>query len=124
MLLTGLRVSELSRLRLVDIVLPHRTQAPAFVIGSVRVIGRGSHSRTVTLNAKACEALTDYLAEREKTDSRALLLTKFGDKESTKKSGVSHQARCYPAWTAGRSSLGSVARRCAVTGEFSTRVYL
>ncbi len=74
---TGLRVLELARLRRVDIVLPHRTQDPV-AVGTVRVIGRGSHSRTVTLNTRACDALSDYLAEREETGSPALFLTKFG----------------------------------------------
>jgi len=75
---TGLRVSEIARLRLVDVVLPHRIQNPAIAVGSVRVIGRGSHGCTVTLNGKACEALTDYLAERGETGPPALFLTKFG----------------------------------------------
>jgi integrase/recombinase XerD len=44
----------------------------------VRVAGRGAKSRTVTLNLRACEALTAYLAEREETGSPALFLTKFG----------------------------------------------
>jgi site-specific recombinase XerD len=78
LLQTGLRVSELARLRLVDVVLPHRTDDPTLAVGSVRVIGRGSHSRTVTLNTKACDALADYLAEREETGSPSLFLTRFG----------------------------------------------
>ena len=76
---TGLRVLEIARLRLVDVVLPHRTADAAVAVGSVRVIGRGSHSRTVTLNTRACEALSDYLSEREETGSPALFLTKFGN---------------------------------------------
>jgi integrase/recombinase XerD len=75
---TGLRVLEIARLRRVDIVLRHRTHGPALLVGSVRVIGRGSHSRVVTLNAKACDALADYLAEREETGSPSLFLTRFG----------------------------------------------
>jgi integrase/recombinase XerD len=75
---TGLRVLEIARLRRADVVLPHRTDDPARAVGSVRVVGRGSHSRTVTLNARACSALSDYLVEREETDSPALFLTKFG----------------------------------------------
>ncbi len=76
---TGLRVSKIAGLKLIDVVLPYRTQDPAIAVGSVRVIGRGSHSRTVTLNAKTCNALADYLAEREETGSPALFLTKFGN---------------------------------------------
>ncbi len=76
---TGLRLTEIAKLRLVDIVLPHRTQDPALAVGNVRVVGRGSHSRTVTLNVRACAALSDYLRERDETGSPALFLTKFGD---------------------------------------------
>ena len=75
---TGLRVLEIARLRIVDVVLPHRTPDAAVAIGSVRVVGRGSHSRTVTLNTKACESLSDYLSERDESGSPALFLTKFG----------------------------------------------
>lgn len=75
---TGLRLMEIARLRMDDVVLPHRTQGPAVAVGSVRVIGRGSHSRTVTLNSKACEAMSDYLGQREETGSPSLFLTKFG----------------------------------------------
>jgi site-specific recombinase XerD len=75
---TGLRVLEIARLRRVDVVLPHRTHDPSLAVGSVRVVGRGSHSRTVTLNTRACEALSAYLMERDETGSPALFLTKFG----------------------------------------------
>lgn len=72
---TGLRLSEIARLKTTDIVLP-----PPFTdiaIGHVRVVGRGTHGRTVTLNARACAALRAYFAEREPSDSPALFLTKF-----------------------------------------------
>jgi site-specific recombinase XerD len=75
---TGIRLLEIAHLRLVDVVLPHQTLDAAVAVGSMRIVGRGSHSRTVTLNARACEALASYLAEREKTDSPSLFLTKFG----------------------------------------------
>ncbi len=75
---TGLRVLEIAKLRRVDVVLPHRTHDPSRAVGSVRVVGRGSHSRVVTLNARACEALSAYLMERDETGSPALFLTKFG----------------------------------------------
>jgi site-specific recombinase XerD len=75
---TGIRLLEIAHLRLVDIVLPHRTSDAALAVGSMRIIGRGSHSRVVTLNTRACDALATCLAEREETDSPALFLTKFG----------------------------------------------
>ncbi len=74
----GLRVLEIAKLRRVDVVLPHRTHDPSLAVGSVRVVGRGSHSRVVTLNARACEALSAYLMERDETGSPALFLTRFG----------------------------------------------
>ena len=74
---TGLRLSEIVRLRTVDIALPHRADDPS-TVGSVRVLGRGSRSRTVTLNVRACAAVGAYLAEREEAGSPALFLTRFG----------------------------------------------
>jgi site-specific recombinase XerD len=75
---TGIRLLEIAHLRLVDVVLPDRIPDTAVAVGSMRIVGRGSHSRTVTLNTRAREALANYLAEREETDSPALFLTKFG----------------------------------------------
>ncbi len=49
----------------------------AIAVGHVRVIGRGSHGRTVTLNVRACTALRAYVAARAPSDSPALFLTKF-----------------------------------------------
>ena len=75
---TGIRLLEIARSA------PGRRRAPPpdpgrpVAVGSMRIVGRGSHSRTVTLNTRACEALSDYLIEREGTDSPALFLTKFG----------------------------------------------
>jgi len=72
---TGLRLGEIARLRVADIVLPPPSAETA--VGQVRVAGRGSRSRTVTLNARACAALADYLAGREPSASPSLFLTKF-----------------------------------------------
>jgi len=72
---TGLRLSEIARLRVADIVLPPPSTETA--IGHVRIAGRARRGRTVTLNARACAALRAYLAEREPSASPALFLTKF-----------------------------------------------
>ncbi len=72
---TGLRLSEIARLKTTDIVLPPPSTDTA--VGHVRVAGRTGRGRTVTLNARACASLRDYLAEREPFDSPALFLTKF-----------------------------------------------
>ncbi len=74
---TGLRLSEIARLKATDIVLPPPSSADT-AVGHVRIAGRASRGRTVTFNARACAALRAYLVERDETDSPALFLTKFG----------------------------------------------
>ena len=63
---------------LVCVTLPAVNSRLTLPIGHVRVAGRGAKSRVVTLNLRACEALTAYLAVREETGFPALFLTKFG----------------------------------------------
>jgi site-specific recombinase XerD len=75
---TGLRLSEIARLTMNDVALPPVTPRFSLPVGHVRIAGRGAHRRTVTLNIRACEALSGYLAQREETGSPALFLTKFG----------------------------------------------
>lgn len=72
---TGLRLSEIARLKVADIVLPPLSADTA--LGRVRVAGRVGRGRTVTLNSRACAALRAYLGERARSDSPALFLTKF-----------------------------------------------
>jgi site-specific recombinase XerD len=72
---TGLRLTEITHLRVADVALP--PPSTATTLGHVRVVGRGTPGRTVTLNARACAALRTYLAARESSDSPALFLTKF-----------------------------------------------
>jgi site-specific recombinase XerD len=76
---TGLRLSEIARLTTNDVILPAINPRFSLPVGHVRIAGRGTHSRTVTLNIRACEALSSYLAERAETGSPALFLTKFGN---------------------------------------------
>lgn len=59
---TGLRLLEISHLRLGDVELPARRQA-ANRTGSVRV-WHGRRHRLVTLNSRACEGLRGYLLVR------------------------------------------------------------
>jgi site-specific recombinase XerD len=75
---TGLRLSEIARLTTNDVILPAVDPRFSLPVGHVRIAGRGAHSRTVTLNIRACEALSGYLAEREETGSPAFFLTRFG----------------------------------------------
>jgi integrase/recombinase XerD len=60
LLQTGMRLSEVSRLHVGDVELPRQR---AETVGSVR-IWRGRRHRLVTLNSKACEALSGYLLVR------------------------------------------------------------
>lgn len=64
---TGLRLSEVANLKLIDLLLP---QKPDEQIGSVTVTGKGSKKRVVSLNWKACQAIDAYLGQRPcaKTD--------------------------------------------------------
>jgi site-specific recombinase XerD len=62
LLQTGLGLSEVARLRLTDIELPHRKEA-AESVGSARV-WHGRQHRMVTLNSKVCKALRGYLLVR------------------------------------------------------------
>ena len=55
-----MRLSELARLRLTDVVL----RAGQETTGRAHIRGRGRRDRLVRLNWKACEALTAYLAVR------------------------------------------------------------
>lgn len=84
LLQTGLRLSELSQLRLTDIELPAVVRRPNAgtkdpgSVGAVHVHGKGRKERTVTLNWKACKAIKTYLAVRpvDAEDDR-LFVTKF-----------------------------------------------
>jgi site-specific recombinase XerD len=59
---TGIRLSEASKLTRDDVGLPETQDLPA--IGWLRVLGKGRKERTVTLNSRACEALSAYLGTR------------------------------------------------------------
>ncbi len=75
---TGLRLSEVANLTVNDVAVSPIDPRVSLPTGHVRVAGRGHRSRTMTLNIRACEALSAYLTEREGSDSPALFLTKFG----------------------------------------------
>lgn len=73
---TGLRLSEVANLALLDVQVP--TDGNPSSIGAVRVKGKGRKERSVTLNWKACQAIAAYLAERPATDCPSLFLSKSG----------------------------------------------
>jgi site-specific recombinase XerD len=76
LLQTGMRLSELSRLKTGDVDLPAKIDREH--TGAVQVHGKGRKERTITLNYKSCRALRNYLQVRPKIDEGALFLTKFG----------------------------------------------
>lgn len=78
LLQTGMRLSELARLKVTDIELPARVSKEPDGAGAVHVQGKGRRQRTITLNWKACKALKAYLSVRPgDTDDQHLFLTKF-----------------------------------------------
>lgn len=78
LLQTGIRLGELSRLRLEDIQLPARITPDPGNVGRVTIVaGKGRKTRTITLNWKACKAIRAYVALRPKVQSPFLLITKF-----------------------------------------------
>jgi site-specific recombinase XerD len=73
LLQTGIRLAEIQRLRLADAHLPGRITKDA--LGTLRIVGKGRKTRTVLLNAKACEALATWLKARPEAESDALFLS-------------------------------------------------
>ena len=73
---TGLRLSEVAGLPLLDLQLP--VDASRKSVGAVRVEGKGRKQRTVSLNWKACRAIAVYLANRPTTDCPNVFLSKSG----------------------------------------------
>jgi site-specific recombinase XerD len=76
---TGMRLSELARLRVSELSLPARIGKEKDAAGSVRVLGKGAKERMITVNWKASKALKSYLDNRPKAESDSLFITKFGE---------------------------------------------
>jgi site-specific recombinase XerD len=68
---TGIRLSEAAALTRDDVALPEAQALPA--VGTLRVRGKGRKERTVTLNSRACKALSAYLATRTNVGRGAAL---------------------------------------------------
>jgi site-specific recombinase XerD len=75
LLQTGLRIGEVAALHLADLTLPPRLTGAH--TGAVRIRGNGRKERTVTLNSKALQALTAYLAVRPAVDTPAIFVSRF-----------------------------------------------
>ena len=69
LLQTGIRLAELTRLALSDILIPE----------AINIAGSNSRKgRTIPLNSKACEALQAYFKDRQASEYPNLFLNKFG----------------------------------------------
>jgi site-specific recombinase XerD len=78
LLQTGVRLSEVSRLELTNVRIPAKITKDPQNAGSVTISGKGRKQRTITLNWKACKALSLYLSVRPRdTDDPRVFLTKF-----------------------------------------------
>lgn len=77
---TGLRLSEVARLRIADVELPGRVSAEPDSVGFAHVVRKGGKQDTIPLNFKACRALKTWLAARPKQPSAhdSLFVSKFG----------------------------------------------
>ena len=79
LLQTGIRLSELTHLRLADIELPDDISGVEKGIGLLRVVGKHLRSeRTIPLNHKVCKALMAYFDVRTEGDWEALFVNKWG----------------------------------------------
>lgn len=75
LLQTGMRVSEVARLRRSDIALPELITEDHDHVGVVRVFRKGGKSEYVALNHKACRALKAWLEVRPEVGHDALFVT-------------------------------------------------
>jgi integrase/recombinase XerD len=91
LLQTGIRLSEIQRLTTADYHLPKRITKDA--LGTMRIVGKGRKTRTVLLNAKACEALANWLKVRPETDSNALFVS--NRKRPMSRRGFQHVVKTY-----------------------------
>ncbi len=73
LLQTGIRLSEIQRLKLSDINIPTRITKDS--LGTMQILGKGRKTRTVLLNSKACEALHTWLKERPNLGTDAIFLS-------------------------------------------------
>ena len=74
---TGIRLSEVARLRLDDVELPLRINRDPANTGTLFIHGKGRKSRTLPLNYKACRALKAWLSVRPGIPEPTLFVTKF-----------------------------------------------
>lgn len=74
---SGIRLSELVRLKLSDIELPSEIGQDETQAGSVRITRSTGRTEHIPLNYKASQALVAYLKERPRSSSPTLFLNRF-----------------------------------------------
>ena len=92
LLQTGIRLSELTGLRVSDVELPGRIGRDENAVGRLHIVGKGRKARWIPLNYKACRAVKTWLDVRP-IDSDALFIAKFGKPIGPR--GIQHLVRKY-----------------------------
>jgi site-specific recombinase XerD len=77
LLQTGIRLSELTQLTLMDIALPAKINQDPANFGKATIKGKGRRERVVVLNYRACGALNAYLQARPDVGIPNIFITKF-----------------------------------------------
>lgn len=77
LLQTGIRLSELAKLRLDDVDLPGRIGRDPEAMGRLHILGKGRKDRWIPLNYKACQAIRSWLNARPQVEHDALFVSKF-----------------------------------------------
>lgn len=76
LLQTGIRLSEVARLTLQDVILPAKGTGESE--GGIFIHGKGRKERELPLNAEACRAIKAWLRVRPDIDEPGVFVTKFG----------------------------------------------
>jgi len=90
---TGMRLSELAKLTLLDIEIPKRITQDIDTMGLVRIRRKGGKTAAIPLNYKACKAVAAYLQVRPAVGESALFISQF--KQPMSPRAIQHRIRKY-----------------------------
>jgi site-specific recombinase XerD len=85
---TGMRLSELAKLKISDLDVPKRISKDEENVGLARVKRKGGRSEGIVLNYKACQALSSYLKVRPPVPHNYVFVSKFN--RPFNKRGIQH----------------------------------
>lgn len=71
---TGIKLAEIHRLNLSDLLLPERAARDS--LGAMHIWGKGRKDRTLVLNAKVCAALLTWLRIRPSVETNAVFVSR------------------------------------------------